>query len=103
MARGAVKKFDAASGTLTGAVCSRGNTQPMDRDFRVTDASQVTVYGARPPDTKELSRPDGLRRIKEGARVRVLSATANPRRSRSTRRGCTGSAIVSSRQTRNGH
>jgi hypothetical protein len=86
-ARGTVKKFDAATGTLTVAVRSRGEAEPKDVDFQVTAATKVTVYGASESDKKELSGPDGFRGVKEGAHVQVVSAdgkatevTVNPPR-----------------------
>jgi Cu/Ag efflux protein CusF len=73
-AHGTVKKFDAATGTLTVAVKSRGDAEPKEMEFKVTDATKVTVFAVGSNDKTELTGKDGLKGVKEGTPVRVVHA-----------------------------
>jgi hypothetical protein len=73
-ARGTVKKFDAATGTLTVSIKGRQDAEAKDQEFKVSDATKVTVYGDKGGDKKEMTGKDGFKSLKEGTRVVVVHA-----------------------------
>lgn len=68
-ARGKIKKFEAATGSLTLTVKSK--TETSDKEFKIGKDVKVTVFSG--DDKKELSGADGLKELKEGVAVTVIS------------------------------
>jgi len=71
---GTVKKFDFATGTLVVSVKNRQNPDGKDQEFKVTDATKVTVFAVGSGDKKELTGKAGLQGVKEGTPIRVVYA-----------------------------
>lgn len=73
--QGTVKKVDAATGTLTVTVKGKKGTEPTDKEFKVHDATKVTVFSEGQEKPKQLTGKDGLKdaQIKEGTKVAVVT------------------------------
>ncbi len=73
--QGTVKKVDAATGTLTVTVKGKKGTEPTDKEFKVDDATKVTVFTEGAEKPKQLTGKTGLKeaQIKDGTRVAVVT------------------------------
>jgi hypothetical protein len=65
---------DAEAGTLTVNVRSKDDPSPKEEEFQLTDATKVTIYGADADAKRELTGKEGLKDLKEGTRVALVSA-----------------------------
>ena len=76
--QGTVKKVDAATGTLTVTIKGKKGTEPTDKEFKVHDATKVTVFSEGQEKPKQLTGKEGLKdtEIKEGAKVAVVTDDA---------------------------
>jgi Cu/Ag efflux protein CusF len=71
-AMGAVKKVDADAGSIVVAVRSKEDKSGKDQEFKITDATRVTVFGSSPEDKRELTGKGSLKDLKEGTRVLIV-------------------------------
>ena len=73
--QGTIKKVDAATGTLTVSVKGKAGAEPTTKEFKVDEATKVSVYSEGQQKPTELTGKAGLKdpQVKEGATVAVVT------------------------------